>query len=262
MVIWMAYAFFRIKGQDFPVRNTERFTAEIQDGAGLRRTALSYLLCLALVAIFFGSTGNLAYADNVTVNHVQLKVLGNTLNVRSGPSTGGERIGQVHCGDILQAEAQSDNDWYKIDFHGESGWVAGWLVQDCQSSGNGQASAEASRGMVPGIISAAERLLGSPYRYGADGPYSFDCSGYTRYIFSLLGISLPHTASGQAQMGERVATPSPGDLVFFGGNGYIDHVGIYIGNNCFVSAANYRSGVTVSSINDFRPRYVEARRII
>jgi cell wall-associated NlpC family hydrolase len=116
--------------------------------------------------------------------------------------------------------------------------------------------------LAPGIISVAERFLGSPYRYGASGPYSFDCSGYTRYVFSLLGINLPHTANGQAQVGERVTSLSPGDLVFFGSNGYMDHVGIYIGNNSFISAANYWSGVTVSSLSDFRPRYAEARRII
>jgi cell wall-associated NlpC family hydrolase len=40
------------------------------------------------------------------------------------------------------------------------------------------------------------------------------------------------------------------------------HVGIYIGNNSFINAENYGSGVTVSSLSDFSPRYAEARRII
>jgi len=104
--------------------------------------------------------------------------------------------------------------------------------------------------------------LGSPYHFGASGPYSFDCSGFTRYVFSLLGIYLPRTANDQARVGVRVSSLAPGDLVFFGSNGYMDHVGIYIGNNSFISAANYRSGVTVSSLSDFRPRYAEARRVI
>jgi cell wall-associated NlpC family hydrolase len=234
--------------------------------------ALSFCLCLVLGCIFFSATGNLAYADNVTVSggqqtaasveqalyacNVQLWVASDTVNVRSGPGTSNQKVGQVHLGEIVQAKAKSDDNWYQIDFHGETGWIAGWLVQVYQPS------ADASRGLVPGIISVAERFLGSPYRYGASGPYSFDCSGYTRYVFSLLGINLPHTANGQAQVGERVTSLSPGDLVFFGSNGYMDHVGIYIGNNSFISAANYWSGVTVSSLSDFRPRYAEARRII
>ncbi len=219
-------------------------------------------MCLVLAVIFFGATGNLAYANNVTVGNVQLQVSGDTVNVRSGPDTSSERIGQVYQGDILQAKAKSDGNWYQIDFHGETGWIAGWLVQVYRPSADNQPSVAASRGLVPGIISAAERFLGRPYRYGASGPYSFDCSGYTRYVFSLFGINLPHTANGQAQVGERVTSLSPGDLVFFGSNGYIDHVGIYIGNNSFINAENYWSGVTVSSLSDFRPRYVEARRII
>jgi cell wall-associated NlpC family hydrolase len=256
MVILMAYFFSRNKRQDLPVRNAEHFTTEIQDGAGLRRTVLSCLMCLVLAFIFFGATGNLAYADNMTVGNVQLQVLGNTVNVRSGPGMSSQKIGQVHPGDIVQAKAKNDDNWYQIDFHGETGWVAGWLVQVYQPS------AVASRGLVTGVIGVAERFLGRPYHYGASGPYSFDCSGYTRYVFSLLGINLPHTANGQAQVGERVTSPSPGDLVFFGSNGYMTHVGIYIGNNSFINAANYGSGVTVSSLSNFSPRYAEARRII
>jgi cell wall-associated NlpC family hydrolase len=261
MVISMAYSFSRIKRQDLPVRNTERFTTEIQDDAGLRRTALSCLICLVLVFIFFGATGNLAYANSVTVDNVQLQVSGATVNVRSGPGASYERVGQVHQGDLLQATAKS-NDWYKINFHGKTGWVAGWLVQAYQPSTDNQPSAEASRGLVTGVVSVAERFLGSPYRYGGSGPYGFDCSGFTRYVFSLLGVNLPHTADGQAQLGERVTSLSPGDLVFFGYNGYMSHVGIYIGNNSFINAANYGTGVTISSLSDFSPRYEEARRII
>ena len=228
---------------------------------------LLFCLCLVLGVIFFGATANLAYADNVTVGgasvqqavyagNVQLWVAYDTVNVRSGPGTSNQKIGQVHLGEIVQAEAKSDDNWYQIDFHGETGWVAGWLVQVYQPP------ADASRGLVPGIISAAERFLGRPYRYGASGPYSFDCSGFTRYVFSLLGVNLPRDANDQAHVGVKVSTPAPGDLVFFGSNGYMEHVGIYIGNNSFISAANYWSGVTVSSLGDFRPRYAEARRVI
>jgi len=226
--------------------------------------ALTFCLCLVLAFIIFGLTGNLAYADNVTVSggqqtaasSVQLLVARDTVNVRSGSSMDCQKIGQVHLGDIVQATAKSADNWYQIDYHGETGWIAGWLVEVKQPS------EDASRGLMTGVIGAAERYLGSPYSYGASGPYSFDCSGFTRYVFSLLGIDLPRTASDQAGVGVRVAVPAPGDLVFFGTHGYIDHVGIYIGNNSFISAANYYSGVTISSLSDFSPRYAEARRII
>jgi cell wall-associated NlpC family hydrolase len=252
----MACSFSHKKRQDSPVRNREYFTTEIQGGARLQRSALYCFICLTLSFIIFGATSNFAYADNVTVSSVQLQVLSATVNVRSGPSTGSQRIGQVHQGDIVQAKTKNADNWYQIAFHGETGWVAGWLVQVYQPS------AGASRGFAPNIISSAERFLGRPYHFGASGPDSFDCSGFTRYVFSLLGINLPRTANDQARVGVRVSSLAPGDLVFFGNNGYMDHVGIYIGNNSFISAANYRTGVTVSSLSDFRPRYAEARRVI
>ena len=233
---------------------------------------LSFLLCLVFACFIFTMTGNFAYADSVTgsggqgaaasventvyAGNVQLQVLHNTVNVRTGPGTSYQVIGQLHLGDSIQAEVKSDNNWYQIDFQGETGWIAGWLVWPFQTT------ADASRGLAPGVISAAERFLGRPYCYGASGPYSFDCSGFTRYVFALFGIHLPRVADAQAQLGERVASPAPGDLVFFGSGGYMDHVGIYIGNNSFISAANYWSGVTISSLSDFWPRYVEARRIV
>jgi hypothetical protein len=59
----------------------------------------------------------------------QLQVTGDAVNVRSGPSTSAQIIGQANSGDILQAEAENDDDWYQIDYQGGSGWVAGWYVQ-------------------------------------------------------------------------------------------------------------------------------------
>ena len=200
-----------------------------------------------------GESSGLATVDT----NMQLQALCSTVNVRSGPSTGDQVIGQIGLGDTVQTIAKS-GDWYQIDFSGGTGWVAGWLVQAYQPS------AEGSRELAPDVISTAERFLGTPYCYGANGPYSFDCSGFTRYVYSLFGINLPRVASDQALAGTRVASPAPGDLVFFSacGDGYITHVGIYIGNNSFINAAD--QGVSISSLDDpwFRDHYVMACRVL
>ena len=62
----------------------------------------------------------------------QLQVTGDAVNVRSGPSTSAPIIGQANSGDILQAKAKNDDDWYQIDYQEGSGWVAGQYVQDYQ----------------------------------------------------------------------------------------------------------------------------------
>lgn len=118
------------------------------------------------------------------------------------------------------------------------------------------------------VLQNAAQYLGTPYRYGGSGPGGFDCSGFTQYIFGQSGYSLPHTASGQYQLGSAVAKSDllPGDLVFFACYGSsIDHVGIYSGSGRFIHSSSPQSGgVIYSSLTgDFYARtYVGARRII
>lgn len=116
------------------------------------------------------------------------------------------------------------------------------------------------------ILAKAVSLLGSSYVYGASGPNSFDCSGFTRYVFQSAGISLPHNAAGQYQYGRYVTRDdlTPGDLVFFCSYGRdIDHVGIYSGNGSFISATT-SGGVRYASLNYgfFAEKYRGAKRLL
>ena len=79
-------------------------------------------------------------------------------------------------------------------------------------------------------IAAAQR--GAPYQWGAAGPYRFDCSGLTMWVYGRLGIRLPRTAAQQyaATRHIRASARRPGDLVFFKTrSGFVHHVGIYAG---------------------------------
>jgi len=85
---------------------------------------------------------------------------------------------------------------------------------------------------------------GKPYVYGAEGPYSFDCSGLVQYVFKQLGRNLPRTAESQYWATTHVAQSGkqPGDLIFYGSPGNIYHVGIYAGNG-YMWAAPQTGGV-------------------
>ncbi|KIZ16774.1 C40 family peptidase [Streptomyces natalensis] len=78
-------------------------------------------------------------------------------------------------------------------------------------------------------IAASKR--GSPYQWGAQGPYRFDCSGLTRYSFKHAGKMLPRTAAAQYNHISHVsrAARRSGDLVFFHTARGVYHVGIYAG---------------------------------
>lgn len=115
------------------------------------------------------------------------------------------------------------------------------------------------------VLARAVSLLGSRYSYGASGPYAFDCSGFTSYVFRSVGISLPHNAAEQYQYGRYVSRDDlmPGDLVFFGSDGGINHVGIYSGNDSFISATT-SGGVRYASLDYgyFADTYRGARRLL
>ena len=84
-------------------------------------------------------------------------------------------------------------------------------------------------------VQEAAKHYRQPYKYGAAGPDRFDCSGFTMYVFSRLGKSLPHSSRAQytAPGVHHVSRASlqPGDLVFTFRDGTIKHVGIYAGGN-------------------------------
>src|SRR5450756_206438 len=96
-----------------------------------------------------------------------------------------------------------------------------------------------------GVVGVAASLAGRPYRYGAAGPSSFDCSGLVQYAYGRVGVSLPRTTAGQYAATRHVPASQmrPGDLVFMVGRGGPSHVGIYAGNGNWWVAAH--TGTTV-----------------
>lgn len=109
--------------------------------------------------------------------------------------------------------------------------------------------------------------LGKPYRYGAAGPNSFDCSGLTYYLFGKLGISIPRTSKTQINAGTYVAKKDLqyGDLVLFARNGKtINHVGIYVGDGKFVHSPQTGDVVKITTLASgyYANSYYTARRVI
>lgn len=83
------------------------------------------------------------------------------------------------------------------------------------------------------VVSEALKHLGKPYKYAAVGPDSFDCSGFTRFVYmSATGLELPHNSAMQAGFGHEIpiGDARPGDLIFFGNTKTrnITHTGIVI----------------------------------
>ena len=139
-------------------------------------------------------------------------------------------------------------------------YAAAWMLDHPNGDANDELRAD--------LCAYASIFEGYPYVYGASGPNSFDCSGFTMYVFAQAGIKLPHGATSQLSYGTEVSRSDlqPGDLVFFQDYGYTaSHVGIYIGGDQFIHASSsYYNGhcVVITSLSEtyYNNHYLTARR--
>ena len=120
------------------------------------------------------------------------------------------------------------------------------------------------------MIKLAKNKLGRKYVWGATGKKNtFDCSGFTTYVCKKNGISLPRRAIEQSKYGKYVSRKNlkPGDLIFFDTSkrrkGYVNHVGIYLGNNKFIHASSAKKKVVITSLskNFYSKRFKGGRRV-
>lgn len=116
-------------------------------------------------------------------------------------------------------------------------------------------------------VDLAEKLIGRPYVWGAEGPDSFDCSGLVQYVYQEVGIDLPRRAVNQSQVGEPAGRQlRRGDLVFFSTDARsseVTHVGIYEGAGRMIDASKRFGRVRRDDLNDpyWTERFLFARRV-
>ncbi|MFG2822974.1 NlpC/P60 family protein [Kitasatospora sp. NPDC048365] len=123
------------------------------------------------------------------------------------------------------------------------------LGNDTPAASRGAARPQAytgpATGRVKDILGFAYAQLGKPYRWGATGPDSYDCSGLTLKAFAAGGVSLPRVSQDQYAAGRKIARDQvqPGDLVFYYND--LHHVGIYIGNGQLLHAPRTGKNVEI-----------------
>ena len=175
------------------------------------------------------------------------------------------------------------NDWYQVKVSGKTGYIAKRLLSSKKTEESTTRSSEertnnqeqtttnnvvTSKGEE--VVNYAKQYLKCKYVYGASGPSTFDCSGFTMYVFKHFGISLSHSATAQSKKGTYVAKEDlqPGDLVFFKDYQTMDgigHCGIYVGDGNFIHASSgtgYCVKLSTLLTGSYNTRYSTARRII
>lgn len=204
---------------------------------------------------------------------------GSSLNVRSGPGKEYDRVASLAKSAEVKITGIEDG-WFKIECGSIAGYVSSDYITPCGAAANssGRAPVPDAAGPIGSGASTAAGLeiaayagefLGTPYVYGGNGPNSFDCSGFVKYVFSHFGYHINRTASTQLKNGTAVEKSElqPGDIVFFKNQGdshAASHVGIYVGGDTFIHASSDTRKVEYSSLTtgNNAKKYIAARRIV
>ena len=209
-------------------------------------------------------------AQTSTTSNTQVKYVNCTsLNVRSGPGTSYSIIKSISTNTKVEV-ISTNNGWSKIKEGSTTGYVSAKYLSDLQTSSSTSSNTTSTSTLASKLVSYAKSLLGKPYVWGAQGPSSFDCSGFTYYVFkNCANITLPRTSVDQSTYGITVSKSNlkVGDLVFFdtdGANdGNVSHVGIYIGSNQFIHSSSTKGKVVISDFtNYYNNAFVRAKRVL
>ena len=213
------------------------------------------------------------------------------LIVRKEASTSSDEMDSLAKNDKVEIIGQVDG-WYQIKLNGKTGYVSAKYISDTKitetTSRSGSSikeekvtpmeveekteettsSTTSNSNKGTSVVEYAKSYLGCKYVSGGSSPTTgFDCSGFTSYVYKNFGVSLSRSSKGQINDGVAVSRSDlqPGDIVVFNnsGNTSIGHVGIYIGGDNFIHAANPSQGVTITSLSSsyYSKRYVGARRV-
>ena len=163
----------------------------------------------------------------------------------------------------------ADKSWIRLkNDSGSYGYVQASSVATTPDSGSTDSAT------VNKVIALAKAQSGKPYVYGTTGPNSFDCSGFTYYVFkNAAGITLKRTSESQGYDSSytkisAISNLKVGDLVFFNTNSddadLCDHVGIYLGSGSFIHASSAGGKVITSSLTSgyYNRTYSWGRRVL
>ena len=140
--------------------------------------------------------------------------------------------------------------------------------------GNDELNLEYDDMAINGLLDEAMSHIGARYRSGSKGPYAFDCSGFTSYVFRQLGAGNIGASSRDQYARNMPVSRSEmqrGDLVFFtsprsGRN--VGHVGIVVDVDPITNTFNFihastSDGVKISNSNDgfYARRFIGVRRV-
>ncbi|MTJ50687.1 C40 family peptidase [Dolichospermum sp. UHCC 0259] len=110
---------------------------------------------------------------------------------------------------------------------------------------------------IPAIIAftQAAKQQDNYYLWGGTVAPNYDCSGLMQAAFESVGVWLPRDAYQQEAFTQpiNITELQPGDLIFFGTPQKATHVGLYLGNNCYIHSSGKeqgRNGIGIDQLSE------------
>lgn len=180
------------------------------------------------------------------------------LKIREEPNTECGVLTLVPEGEELEVVEVLDG-WVKINLDNEDYYVSADYVDVGEKLNTAITMTELLYGqgvsdLRVDLCQYAKQFLGNPYVWGGTSlTNGADCSGFVLSVYKNFGYTLPHYSGSQANCGTKinVSEVQPGDLIFYGKNGTINHVAIYIGGGQVIHASSPSTGIKISSY-DYR----------
>lgn len=209
-------------------------------------------------------------SEEVEVAGTVTKVIVEEAKVRDKASEEADIINYLGEGEEIVAVERIDN-WYFIQTENLEGYVYKTQIDETELSMLPYTRTETNELAVEEtylgeeVVSYARQFLGNPYVYGGNSlTRGTDCSGFTSQVYKNFGIKLQRSSRSQyTSNGYKVSKKDllPGDLVFYGYNGNIDHVAIYAGNGEIVHASTPKTGIKMSKLEYGKP-IIGIKRVI
>ena len=179
------------------------------------------------------------------------------LNVRSGPGVSSRVVGSLAEGTKITLTGKMAGGFAQTRYHAKSRWVSMQYLARFVTPTTAFPTPSKAKGQQ--ALAFARRQLGKPYRFGATGPKSYDCSGLVLAAWRSVGVHLPRTSQQQFRAGHRIAKSQlrAGDLVYFYGP-TPSHVAMYVGGGKVIHAP--RPGKVVQYIKMSYMPYAGATR--
>jgi cell wall-associated NlpC family hydrolase len=178
---------------------------------------------------------SLCFSATVSASGFYGTVTASLLNVRAENNTTSAILTQLPFGSNVTVN-WTQPGWANITtYSGQTGYVSLDYLTVIQGELPSR-SVESTKGQA--VLEIAKQYLGLPYKYGGNSPSTgFDCSGFVKYVYGQMGVTLNRTAADQMSNGTWVdfSQIQVGDIIgFYSSSGYIGHVGIYAGNGMMI----------------------------